>query len=115
MEREGLTASMGCTMVADDFSARLVTEFISIATKTNAEGWIEYLLWETVEGLRDRPFKLLEPMSDEEMDVLRLLRDEAEIWVAWVKGQWCTVPIEDWRQHAAARSADDVLVELHRG
>lgn len=95
----------------DDLRERLTAGFIELASRYNAEGWIEYLLWETLEGKRDRPFRLLDPLRKMEMDLLRSLRDDAQIWIFWQDGQWCHVSIEDWRPYAEITTAD-VLLEM---
>ncbi len=94
---------------------QLAAKFLEIAGRYTAEGWIEYLLWETVQGTRDRPFMLLDPLSEEDMAVLRALRDEAKIWIFWKKKKWNPVPIQEWMAHVATRTANDVRDELHAG
>ena len=94
-------------------NVRLAAQFLEIANRYTAEGWIEYLLWETLEGTRDRPFAFLELLPSEEMEVLQALRDEAKIWFFWQNAKWNHVPIAKWREHVATRTANDVLQELH--
>lgn len=94
-------------------TVQLAARFLEIANRYTAEGWIEYLLWETLEGKRDRPFPFLEPLASDEQEALRALRDEANIWFAWSNNRWAPVPIDQWRAHAEQRSAKDVCDELH--
>jgi len=96
----------------EGFKQALIDEFRAMASRYSAPGWIEYLFWETVEGLRDRPFPLLEALPPDEMEVLRMLRDDAQIWVFWRDGQWFVVDIESWRVHTRSRSAHSIMTEL---
>ena len=93
-------------------NVQLAGRFIEIANRYTAEGWIEYLLWEVVEGLRDRPFPLLDPLPADELASLQALRDETKIWFYWQQGRWNHVPIAQWKEHASKRTANDVLQEL---
>jgi hypothetical protein len=92
---------------------RWEASFIALAEKYNAEGLVEYLLWETIEGKRDRPYKLLDPLTGEELALLINLRDVAKIWLFWQDGQWCNVDVEEWRAHAEVTPADLILTGLH--
>lgn len=85
----------------------LVLWFTQLVDSWNAAGWGEYLLFETVEGLRDRPFKFLDPLSQEDLQKLRMLRDELQLWPFWdatIPG-WDTVAIKAWRVHATTTTA----------
>lgn len=94
-------------------TVQLAARFLEIANRYTAEGWIEYLLWETIEGTRDRPFVFLDPLTEDEIASLQALRDEAKLWFLWGAKGWQYVPIAEWREHAKKRSADAVLQELH--
>lgn len=95
----------------DDLRTVCFKEFVQLADRYTAEGWIEYLLWETLEGTRDRPFLFLDSLSEEEMDLLRVMRDEVGIWVTW-RESWLIVGVEEWRSHVKTRTANDVLDTL---
>lgn len=88
---------------------------VTLADRYTAPGWIEYLLWETLEGTRDRPFKFLDELTAEETKVLRRLRDEAKIWIVWDNNQWCQVEIDAWRKHAEKNKAEDIFQSLLTG
>ena len=91
---------------------QLAAAFLQIANRYMAEGYIEYLLWEVVEGLRDRPYVFLDPLPPEEMEVLRSLRDEAKLWFYWGDGRWSHCPVDEWRQHASVCTAKEVMNRL---
>ena len=95
-------------------TVQLAARFLEIANRYTAEGWIEYLLWETLEGTRDRPFVLLDPLPEDEIESLRALRDEAKLWFVWNNDRWNPVPIAQWLEHAKTRTADDALRDLQR-
>lgn len=97
----------------DDQRARWEASFIALAEKYNAEGLIEYLLWETIEGKRDRPYRLLDPLTGEELALLMNLRDLAKVWLFWQDDQWCHVDIEEWRAHAELTPAYVIMNSLH--
>lgn len=97
--------------MTDDLRSLCSEEFIKIASRYDAEGWIEYLLWETLEGKRDRPFRILDPLSEEEMDVLRVMRDEVKFWLYWDQ-RWTMVEIGEWRTNTETRTSDDVFAEM---
>lgn len=91
-----------------------VRRFIALVTGWNAEGWAEYLLWETLGGLRNRPFALLDPLTAEDMAVLRALRDELNVWPYWdaPRKRWALAHVGDWKEHAEETSADDAIAIL---
>lgn len=106
--------------MSDDLRSLLVQEFARIESNFsrlgsfNAKGWIEYALWETLEGKIERPFPFFDPLTDEELDVLRLLRDEVGEWVWW-EGDVCrTVSIEEWRAHASNVDSGKILKDGHQ-
>lgn len=86
-----------------------VRHFVSLVEGWNARGWGEYLLWETLEGTRDRPFRLLDPLTQEDLAVLHRLRDKLKIWPFWdpVDEDWVVGSVEYWRAHAREITADD--------
>lgn len=90
----------------------LVSRFIALVEGWNAAGWGEYLLWEVLEGKRDRPFKFHDPLPEEDLEVLRRLRDEERVWPTFDGFGWETANIDEWRAHAAARSAKDIRDEM---
>lgn len=96
-------------MTVVDDRVRLEREFIQLAQKYNDEGLVEYLLWETIEGKRDRPYKFLDPLTPEENALLANLRGVAKIWVFWQNGQWCHADVEAWRVHAETTTAYAVM------
>lgn len=94
---------------------QLTGRFLEIAKRYTSDGWIEHLLWETIEGTRDRPFPLMDPLLPGEMESLRALRDEIKIWFFWQNGKWNPVAVDVWRPYAEKRTAKVVLDELHTG
>ncbi len=96
-------------------NVQLAAQFLEIANRYTASGWIEFLLWEVAEGTRERPFVFLEMLPTEELAVLHALRDEAKIWFLWHNERWNPIPIDKWRAHASQRTANTVLDELHAG
>ncbi len=86
----------------------LVQRFIDIVTDWNNPGWGEYLLWETLEGRREKPFPSMDPLSAEDLEVLRRLRDDEKVWPSWNGVGWELAGIEEWRAHAATTSSKDV-------
>lgn len=86
----------------------LIQRFIAIVASWNAAGWGEYLLWETLEGHRSQPFPFGPPLSAEDLEVLRRLRDELQVWPSWDGVAWELAGVDEWREHAASTSAKDV-------
>jgi hypothetical protein len=95
-------------------NVQLAAAFIELANRYTAGGWIEYLLWETLEGTRSKPFVFLEPLTPEELEALRALRDEAGLWFFWQNEKWNPTAIADWRSHTSTVKAEDVLRALQR-
>lgn len=83
-----------------------VRRFIALVEEWNATEWAEYLCWEVVEGKRDKPFLFLPPLPESDMAMLRAMRDELRAWPRWYKGKWELFPIEEWRAHAQAFTAN---------
>lgn len=95
------------TKEEEAFRAQLIQEFIKITERYKCPGWIEYQLWETLEGKRSCPFApFFDPLSDEELDILRLFRDELKEWLVWDHDRWTTADIDSWRD-LAGTSRDD--------
>lgn len=94
----------------------LVLRFVALVDGWNAAGWAEYLCWEVLEGTRDRPFKLLDPLPKADMELLRQLRDELKVWPFWDEPtkQWDIVDIHIWRGFATTTTADDIRRLLER-
>jgi hypothetical protein len=90
-------------------NVQLAAAFIELANRYTAAGWIEYLLWETLEGSRPKPFLFLDPLAESELESLRALRDEAKLWFVWQKKKWNPVPVDTWREHATHTKSEDVL------
>jgi hypothetical protein len=92
-----------------------VQHFIRLVEYWNAAGWGEYLAFETLNGQRDRPFPLLDPLPAADLDVLRRMRDELKVWAYWdeTANNWEVVSINVWRQHVKTTSADSVRDALH--
>ena len=90
--------------------------FIELVESWNASGWAEYLLWETLAGVRDRPFKFLEPLSEEQRAMLTRLRDEHKSWLYYDKPSdgWEVVDVTAWQLHARDVTADDIRTALER-
>lgn len=95
-------------------NVQLAAAFIELANRYNAEGWIEHLLWETLEGARAKPFLFFEPLTAQEMEILQGLRDEAQLWFLWQNGKWNPVSIDKWREYASYTRSEDVLQALQR-
>jgi len=93
-----------------------VKRFIELVTGWNCAGWGEYLLYETLEGTRSRPFALLDPLPAEDLEVCRRLRDEHKIWPFWdaSSGTWDVVSIHIWRPHALETTADDIRRRIEK-
>lgn len=89
-----------------------VKQFIALVDSWNAAGWGEVLLWETLEGLRPKPWKYGDPLTPEQLEMCRALRDDLKVWPCWhaEKKVWNAVDIEVWR--AFTPKADDVRMRL---
>jgi hypothetical protein len=88
----------------------LVHWFIGLVESWNAQGWAEYLLWETLEGKRRHPWPFQGDFPEEDMQRLRTLRDEVQLWPyydATIPG-WEAASIKVWRLHADRTTAKDV-------
>jgi hypothetical protein len=81
----------------DDLRARLHLEFTLIADRYKCPGWVEFQLWKVVEGMRKEPIVFLSAVSEEEMEILQLLRDVVQEWVLWNGRGWVFVDLERWR------------------
>jgi len=79
-----------------DLRDRLFQEFITIAKRYDCPGWVEFQLWRALGRMNPKPFPFLPPLSEEELDILSLLRDMG-CWIAWVGNQWAMINIEDWK------------------
>lgn len=95
-----------------------VKRFIEIVEDWNAAGWGEFLLYEVLEGSREKPFLFLDPLTEEEMGILRTLRDELAVWPTYVGGKkkcgaWELMPLKVWRIYAKGHPADSVRDRLH--
>jgi len=63
----------------------------------NVEGWIEYWLWDALEGRRPWPFWLdWDPIRPD----LNLLRNEAQMWFEWslARKTWRLIPVSLWAE-----------------
>jgi hypothetical protein len=90
-----------------------VKRFIQLVESWNAPVWGELLLWETLEGKRDKPFLFLDPLTVEDMQMLKTLRDELKKWPTYVPGSWELMPLKVWRIYAKEHPADSVRDRLH--
>lgn len=94
-----------------------VRRFIEIVEGWNAPVWGELLLWETLEGTREKPFLFLEPLPDKDVAVLKTLRDELGVWPSYTtkgrKKAWELMPLKVWRIYAKENPADSVRDKLH--
>lgn len=91
--------------------------FMRLVEEWNSAGWAEYLLWEVVEGIRERPFVLLDPLTDGQMQMLLRLRDKHRVWVFWdpERSQWMSTTIDTWRDHALTMTSSDAIARFERG
>lgn len=96
-------------------NVQLAAAFIELANRYTAPDWVSYLLWETLEGIRTKPFVFLDPLTPEELETLRALRDEAGIWFFWQNDKWTPTAIADWRHHTSTVKSENVLQQLHNG
>ncbi len=89
----------------------LVSHVIALIESWNANGWGEYLLHEVLEGVRDRPFKLMDPLPEADLAVCRRLREELKLWVFYdgTTGTWETVDLEIFREFAKETTANDIV------
>jgi hypothetical protein len=85
-----------------------VKRFIRLVESWNATIWGELLLWETLEGIRPKPFLFLPELEPADMHMLRFLRDELKMWPTHVPGEWDLIPIKAWRLYAQQHPADSV-------
>jgi hypothetical protein len=100
-------------MADEDLRLRCSVEFVKIADQfKGAEEWISYCLWETIEGTRKKPLPFFNDLTEEEMGILRFLRDDLKMWLYWENG-WAPVAVEEWRAHAMMRTGKDVIDEIH--
>lgn len=77
---------------------RLVAEFVATAERFQSPGFIEWHLWETLQGMRKEPVGgFFGPLNEEERDILRLLH-EAGLWVMWKAGKWVPISVEEWEK-----------------
>jgi hypothetical protein len=86
----------------------LVLHFTALVDGWSAAGWGEYLLWETLEGKRDRPFQFLPPLPEADLEMCRRLRDELKTWPTWDGVSWKLADIDEWRAHTKVTTAKDV-------
>jgi len=77
----------------------LIQRFTALVDSWNAAGLGEQILWEVLEGLRERPFPFLPPLPEEDLEMCRALRDDLKMWPFWDEENkvWLTVPISSWR------------------
>lgn len=81
---------------------------IDLVEEWNARGWGEHLLWEVLIGEREAPFPKWAgiAVSDQLLALLGRLQTEHKVWPMFAKGKWLSVPIDKWKNYAAAMSAD---------
>lgn len=100
-----------------DIRERLIEEFIGVMESYAHPGSSEFYFWEVLEGTR-KPSYIAGPPSDEAMDILRLMRDDLEIWLHWADApnepEWQEVPIEQWRELASKKNFDQAFRETRR-
>jgi hypothetical protein len=90
-----------------------VRRFIQLVESWNATKWGELLLWETLEGIRPKPFLFFPELSPEDMELLKTLRDDLKVWPSYVKRKWELTPINAWRLYAQKHPADSVRDRLN--
>jgi len=91
--------------MSDDLLELVLLEFTKVANRYEAPRWAELRLWETIEGRRKSPCPFLPPLSDEELDALRILRDEYKLWVVLRNDAWVTIPLDEWLVIVAQEAA----------
>jgi hypothetical protein len=94
----------------------LVQHFIRLIDGWNAAGWGEFLLFEVLEGTREKPFAFLDPLPASDLEVCQRLRDELKVWPFWVADErvWDCAPIAMWRRIAEQTSADQIRARLSK-
>lgn len=77
--------------------------FLVLAAAFSAPGLSEYLLWETVEGIRAKPSPFMDPLTESDEAVLVRLRDMHQLWPFYnfdgAPPDWALCPIQNWKQH----------------
>jgi len=93
-----------------DFKAAL-----ALADEWGKGGWIEYVLWDIIQGYREKPMFGMPGLTDEQLALLERLRDDHKIWFSHTKKGWQIVAIDGWRKHTENLRADDVarLLEIY--
>lgn len=91
-----------------------VKRFIALVEEWNATGWAELLLYEVLEGKKEKPFKFLPALSVEDAAMLANLRDKLKVWPYYVNDKWDLFPIAVWQEFAKETSADSVRERLCR-
>ena len=91
-----------------------VVWFIALVESWNARGWGEYLLFETVEGLRKHPWPFHGDFPEEELQKLRQIRDELRVWPRYCFSECCweLFPIKVWRVHAETENSTTVRSKM---
>ena len=97
----------------EDIRDVLIEEFIILTKALSWPGAVEFYYWEVLEK-KIQPSYIMGPPSEEAMDILRLLRDEAKIWLMWSNDAWVVVPIDEWRQIADKKTYKQAIEEAHR-
>jgi len=97
----------------EDIQDVLIEEFIALTKAVSWPGAVEFYYWEVLEK-KIQPSYIMGPPSEEAMDVLRLLRDGAKIWLMWLNKAWVVVPIDDWRLIADKKTYNQATSEIYR-
>lgn len=84
----------------------------ALAEKWGESGWTEYLLWDVIQGYREKPCTFLPGLTEEEMALLERLRDKHKIWFHFMDEKWEPVDIIVWSAHTANLRADDVCRKI---
>ena len=92
----------------------LIQWLIARVESDNARGWAEYKWWEVVEGLRDRPWPFFAPTSEEDLQKLRRIRDELQVWPRYSEEKrcWCLYSIKVWRGHAETTNSTTIRNQM---
>jgi hypothetical protein len=89
----------------------LVQRFTDLVDSWNYAGIGEHVLWEVLEGLRKQPFPFLPPLSDEEFEMCRRIRDELKVWPFFYEGKWMTVSLAFWQAQRLLHDSDQLNLE----
>jgi hypothetical protein len=93
----------------DDIRDRIIEELFAIFRRVSWPGATEFYHWEVFEGSRKHSY-IWGPLDEETLDVLRLARDELQLWAVWRAEKWEIISIDEWRQIADKKKFRDVVM-----